>query len=116
MRSPAAKAASGSTRLGERRFAGNRVGVWSGWLENVHEVSYRFRVQLREVEVLAEGCWHVPDAFLQPVAAPVPVEAAAGAVLQDADGIVTLDLEGYRAGSLNLVDSDSGNPALTGGQ
>jgi uncharacterized protein len=27
-----------------------------------------------------------------------------------------IDLEGYRAGSLNLVDSDPGNPARTGGQ
>lgn len=27
-----------------------------------------------------------------------------------------IDLEGYRAGSLNLVDSEPGNPALTGGQ
>ncbi|MDJ0790074.1 MAG: UUP1 family membrane protein, partial [Myxococcota bacterium] len=35
----------------DRRFGGNRVGVWSGWLEDVHEVAYRFRVQLREVAI-----------------------------------------------------------------
>jgi hypothetical protein len=32
-----------------RERAGNRIGVWTGWLEDVHEVVYQFRVQSHAV-------------------------------------------------------------------
>jgi hypothetical protein len=32
-----------------RERGGNRVGVWTGWLEDVHEVVYQFRVQSHAV-------------------------------------------------------------------
>lgn len=40
-----------------REQAGNRVGVWTGWLEDIHEVVYQFRIQIgaQEVEIPAEA-------------------------------------------------------------
>jgi hypothetical protein len=32
-----------------RERGGNRIGVWTGWLEDVHEVVYQFRVQSHSV-------------------------------------------------------------------
>ena len=57
-----------------------------------------------QVEVLAEGCWRVDDAFLQPIQDPVPVTIAGGATLQDDTGEVTLDIP---PGTL-MEDSDIG--------
>ena len=38
-------AASGRLEFASQERAGTRMGVFSGWLEGVHELSYRFRVQ-----------------------------------------------------------------------
>ncbi|MBW2240608.1 MAG: UUP1 family membrane protein [Deltaproteobacteria bacterium] len=34
-----------------REHGGNRVGVWTGWLEDIHEVVYQFRIQSGELVV-----------------------------------------------------------------
>ncbi|MCP5056248.1 MAG: UUP1 family membrane protein [bacterium] len=34
-----------------REQGGNRVGVWTGWLEDIHEVVYQFRIQSGELVV-----------------------------------------------------------------
>ncbi|MCP5069001.1 MAG: UUP1 family membrane protein [bacterium] len=34
-----------------REHGGNRVGVWTGWLEDIHEVVYQFRIQTGALEV-----------------------------------------------------------------
>ncbi len=48
---------SSSDRLGFsiREQGGNRLGVWTGWLEDIHEVVYQFRIQsgAHEVEIPA---------------------------------------------------------------
>jgi hypothetical protein len=45
------RSASDRLSFSIRESGGDRVGVWSGWLEGVHEVVYGFRVQSRALPV-----------------------------------------------------------------
>ena len=45
-----------------RERGGNRIGVWSGWLEDVHEVVYEFRVQSHAVTTPLPDAGAVPGA------------------------------------------------------
>lgn len=45
-----------------RERAGNRIGVWTGWLEGVHEVVYQFRVQSHAVTTSLPARGPYPDA------------------------------------------------------
>ena len=45
-----------------RERAGNRIGVWTGWLEDVHEVVYQFRVQSHAVTTPLPGAGPLPEA------------------------------------------------------
>jgi hypothetical protein len=44
-----------------RERAGNRVGVWTGWLQDVHEVVYQFRVQSHAVTTPLPSQGPYPD-------------------------------------------------------
>jgi len=52
-----------------RERAGNRIGVWTGWLEGVHEVVYQFRVQSHAVTTAlpAQGPYPKPPRQLSSV-------------------------------------------------
>ncbi len=44
-----------------RERGGNRVGLWTGYLQDVHEVVYSFRVQGREVNVPLPAAAELPE-------------------------------------------------------